>query len=148
MSDTLIITEIYASVQGESSYAGIPCTFVRLTGCPLRCRWCDTTYGFSGGSEMSLDSIIVNVKELGLPLVELTGGEPLAQKNCALLAQKLIDAGHHVLIETGGSEDVSVLPKEIHIIMDIKCPGSQMHERNLWQNLDHLKPTDEIKMVQ
>jgi 7-carboxy-7-deazaguanine synthase len=147
MSDTLIITEIYASVQGESSYAGIPCTFVRLTGCPLRCRWCDTTYGFSGGSEMSLDSIIVNVKELGLPLVELTGGEPLAQKNCALLAQKLIDAGHHVLIETGGSEDVSVLPKEIHIIMDIKCPGSQMHERNLWQNLDHLKPTDEIKMV-
>jgi 7-carboxy-7-deazaguanine synthase len=147
MSDSLIITEIYASIQGESSYAGIPCTFVRLTGCPLRCRWCDTTYGFTGGSEMSLAEILAKVKDLGLPLVELTGGEPLAQKNCAPLAKKLIDAGYKVLIETGGSEDVSPLDQGVHIIMDIKCPGSQMHEKNLWENLKHLKPTDEIKLV-
>ncbi len=147
MSASLIITEIYASVQGESSFAGIPCTFVRLTGCPLRCRWCDTAYGFYGGTEMDFEAILGKVSELGLPLVELTGGEPLAQKNCALLAERLIGNGHRVLIETGGSEDVSVLPEKTHIIMDIKCPGSQMHERNLWTNLDHLKPTDEIKMV-
>jgi 7-carboxy-7-deazaguanine synthase len=144
---SLIITEIYASVQGESSYAGIPCTFLRLTGCPLRCRWCDTAYGFYGGTEMDLNAIVERVTDLGLPLVELTGGEPLAQKNCALLAERLIAKGHRVLIETGGSEDVSVLPDKVHIIMDIKCPGSQMHERNLWANLDHLKATDEIKMV-
>jgi 7-carboxy-7-deazaguanine synthase len=144
---SLIITEIYASVQGESSYAGIPCTFVRLTGCPLRCRWCDTAYGFSGGTEMDLDAILSRITELGLPLVELTGGEPLAQQNCALLAERLIAMGHRVLIETGGSEDVGVLPPKTHIIMDIKCPGSLMHERNLWANLDRLKPTDEIKMV-
>ncbi len=147
MTDTLIITEIYASIQGESSYAGLPCVFVRLTGCPLRCRWCDTTYGFSGGQKMSLDEITSKVRELNVPLVELTGGEPLAQENCAPLAQKFIDDGHRVLIETGGSEDVSVLPKDVHIIMDIKCPGSQMESRNLWKNLEHLKPTDEIKMV-
>jgi 7-carboxy-7-deazaguanine synthase len=147
LNGTLIITEIYASVQGESSYAGIPCTFVRLTGCPLRCRWCDTAYGFYGGTQMDINAIVERVAELGLPLVELTGGEPLAQKDCATLAQRLIEKGHRVLIETGGSEDVSVLPGKTHIIMDIKCPGSQMHERNLWANLDHLKPTDEIKMV-
>lgn len=147
MSDTLIITEIYASIQGESSYAGIPCTFVRLTGCPLRCRWCDTTYGFSGGSEMSLAEILAKVRELGLPLVELTGGEPLAQNNCAPLAKQLIEEGYKVLIETGGSEDVSPLDQAVHIIMDIKCPGSQMHEKNRWENLRHLKSTDEIKLV-
>lgn len=147
MVASLIITEIYASVQGESSYAGIPCTFVRLTGCPLRCRWCDTAYGFSGGTEMDLDAILSRITELGLPLVELTGGEPLAQQNCALLAERLLAMGHRVLIETGGSEDVGVLPPKTHIIMDIKCPGSLMQERNLWANLDRLKPTDEIKMV-
>lgn len=147
MSDTLIITEIYASIQGESSYAGLPCTFVRLTGCPLRCRWCDTTYGFYGGTETSLSDILSSVKKLGVSLVELTGGEPLAQKNCPTLAKALIDQGHKVLIETGGSEDVSSLDPNVHIIMDIKCPGSQMHEKNRWENLNHLKPTDEIKMV-
>ena len=147
VTDTLIITEIYASVQGESSYAGLPCTFVRLTGCPLRCRWCDTAYGFDGGTEMSLEAICARVSELGVKLVELTGGEPLAQKNCSTLAMMLTDRGFKVLIETGGSEDVTHLPKTTHIIMDIKCPGSQMADRNLWENLDHLKPTDEIKMV-
>lgn len=147
MTDSLIITEIYASIQGESSYAGLPCTFIRLTGCPLRCRWCDTAYGFYGGTEMEMEAILAQVKNLALPLVELTGGEPLAQKNCAKLARVLIDEGFRVLIETGGSEDVSVLPSEVHIIMDIKCPGSQMDDRNRWDNLDSLKPSDEIKMV-
>lgn len=147
MTDSVIITEIYASIQGESSYAGIPCTFVRLTGCPLRCRWCDTAYGFTGGQEMTLSEILGKVKDLGIPLVELTGGEPLAQKNCAPLAKMLADNGHKVLIETGGSEDISPLDPRVHIIMDIKCPGSQMHEKNHWENLKHLKPTDEIKMV-
>ncbi len=147
MTDTLIITEIYASIQGESSYAGLPCVFVRLTGCPLRCRWCDTTYGFSGGQTMQLDAIADQVRKLKIPLIELTGGEPLAQENCATLAKMFIGEGYKVLIETGGSEDVSVLPKDVHIIMDIKCPGSQMESRNRWENLEHLKPTDEIKMV-
>jgi 7-carboxy-7-deazaguanine synthase len=96
---------------------------------------------------MNLDDIASKVREHQISLVELTGGEPLAQENCAPLAQLFISAGHKVLIETGGSEDISVLPKEVHVIMDIKCPGSQMHERNLWKNLDHLKSTDEIKMV-
>lgn len=147
MGQDLIITEIYGSIQGESSYAGLPCTFIRLTGCPLRCKWCDTAYGFYGGTTMSLEQIMGRVKEIGLPLVELTGGEPLAQPACAALAKELIDAGYKVLIETSGSEDVSVLPRETHIIMDLKCPGSKMQERNLWSNLNALKPTDEIKMV-
>jgi 7-carboxy-7-deazaguanine synthase len=147
LSESLIITEIYASVQGESGYAGLPCVFIRLTGCPLRCRWCDTTYGFDGGTSMTLDEIMAKVDALGVPLVELTGGEPLAQKNCAALAKLLVDKGYKVLIETGGSEPVEVLPQEVHIIMDLKCPGSKMDGRNLWRNLDVLKPTDEIKMV-
>jgi 7-carboxy-7-deazaguanine synthase len=147
LSESLIITEIYASVQGESGYAGLPCVFIRLTGCPLRCRWCDTTYGFDGGTSMTLDEIMAKVDALGVPLVELTGGEPLAQKNCATLAKRLVDKGYKVLIETGGSEPVEVLPQEVHIIMDLKCPGSKMDGRNLWRNLDVLKLTDEIKMV-
>ncbi len=147
MAEDLIITEIYGSIQGESSYAGLPCTFIRLTGCPLRCKWCDTAYGFSGGTTMSLDQIMDRVKDIGIPLVELTGGEPLAQANCNILAQRLVDAGYKVLIETSGSEDVSKLPPEVHVIMDLKCPGSKMADRNLWSNLDVLKPTDEIKMV-
>ena len=147
MGQDLIITEIYGSIQGESSYAGLPCTFIRLTGCPLRCKWCDTAYGFYGGETMAIAQIMARVKEIGLPLVELTGGEPLAQAACSTLAQSLVEAGYKVLIETSGSEDVSVLPPEVHIIMDLKCPGSKMHERNLWSNLEVLKPTDEIKMV-
>jgi 7-carboxy-7-deazaguanine synthase len=147
LNDTLIITEIYASVQGESSFAGWPCTFIRLTGCPLRCRWCDTAYGFYGGQTMDFERIEDEVRRFRIPLVELTGGEPLAQTGCARLAARLIDQGYAVLIETGGSEDVSVLPQKVHVIMDIKCPGSQMEDRNLWKNLEYLKPTDEIKMV-
>lgn len=147
MADPLMITEIYASIQGESSYAGLPCTFVRLTGCPLRCRWCDTAYSFEGGKAMTFDEVLADVASQKIQLVELTGGEPLAQKGCITLAHKLIEAGYKVLIETGGSEDVAPLDSKVHIIMDIKCPGSGMHERNLWSNLDALKPTDEIKFV-
>jgi 7-carboxy-7-deazaguanine synthase len=147
MNETLIITEIYASIQGESSYAGLPCAFVRLTGCPLRCRWCDTVYAFKGGKEQTIEAIVAEVAAFGVPLVELTGGEPLAQPGAARLAQALQDAGLKVLIETSGSEDVSVLPPATHIIMDLKCPGSGMEGRNRMENLASLKPTDEIKFV-
>lgn len=147
MADPLMITEIYASIQGESSYAGMPCTFVRLTGCPLRCRWCDTAYSFEGGKAMTFDEIMSVVAGQRIPLVELTGGEPLAQKGCITLAHQLAEAGYKVLIETGGSEDVAPLDARVHIIMDIKCPGSGMHERNFWANIDVLKPSDEIKFV-
>lgn len=147
METTLLITEIYASVQGESSYAGIPCTFVRLTGCPLRCRWCDTAYAFQGGKEMSIAQIVAAVEAEGLPLVELTGGEPLAQPNVAHLAKSLAEKGYKVLIETSGSEPIDPVLETCHIIMDIKCPGSRMEERNHWANLEKLKPTDEIKFV-
>jgi 7-carboxy-7-deazaguanine synthase len=144
---SLIVTEIYASLQGESSYAGFPCTFVRLTGCPLRCRWCDTAYAFEGGEERSIDAIVDEVQRIGVSLVELTGGEPLAQAGTPQLIQRLIDLGHRVLIETGGSESIAALPPATHVIMDLKCPGSKMDGRNLWSNLDRLKPSDEIKFV-
>lgn len=145
--DKLTVSEIYASIQGESSYSGFPCVFVRLTGCPLRCRWCDTTYSFQGGSEAELDQVLKDVLAHNIQVVELTGGEPLAQKATPALIQRLIDAGKTVLIETGGSEDISVLPRQTHVIMDIKCPGSRMHDRNRWDNIPHLKKTDEVKFV-
>jgi len=147
VTNPLIITEIYPSIQGESSYAGLPCTFIRLTGCPLRCRWCDTTYSFEGGKPLTVEDILAQVGQNGIPLVELTGGEPLAQKETIKLAQMLGDQGYKVLIETGGSEDVSQLDARVHIIMDIKCPGSGMVDRNLWSNIDSLKTSDEIKFV-
>ncbi len=147
MVEDVVITEIYGSIQGESSYAGLPCTFVRLTGCPLRCKWCDTAYGFAGGNKMSVAEIMGKVKEIGISLVELTGGEPLAQAACNPLAKTLVEHGYKVLIETSGSEDVGGLPKEVHIIMDIKAPGSGMSEKNLWSNIDKLKSSDEIKFV-
>jgi len=145
--DQLTITEIYASIQGESAFAGIPCTFVRLTGCPLRCRWCDTAYAFKGGTAWSIQAIIDEVKRLGVPLVELTGGEPLAQPGAALLATRLVAEGFKLLCETSGSEDVGVLPQETHIIMDWKCPDSGMTSRNLVANFGRLKSSDEIKFV-
>lgn len=143
----LLVTEIFRSIQGESSWAGMPCSFVRLTGCPLRCRWCDTVYGFHGGNKRDIDEVIQELIDFKVPLVEITGGEPLAQKNSILLMEKLVAKGFKVLIETSGSEDIAAVPKEVVIIMDIKCPGSQMHERMLWSNLDLLKPVDEIKFV-
>lgn len=146
-SSSLVISEIYQSVQGEAAYAGWPCTFVRLTGCPLRCRWCDTVYGFKGGETLEFETIKQRVREFGHPLVELTGGEPLAQEGTIALMKELVEEGFTVMIETSGSESVEALDKNIHIIMDLKCPGSGMENRNHYANLQWLKPSDEIKFV-
>ena len=147
MSKSLLVKEFYKSIQGESSYAGIPCGFIRLSGCPLRCRWCDTVYGFKGGETLTIDEIIENVKEWDVPMVELTGGEPLAQENAYELLDRLCKEGYRVLLETSGSICIQKVPEQTHIIMDLKCPDSKMSEHNLFTNLDHLKPTDEIKFV-
>jgi 7-carboxy-7-deazaguanine synthase len=141
------ITEIYKSIQGESTWAGLPCVFVRLSGCPLRCRWCDTAYSFKDGATMTIDSIVAEVAAMGVPLVELTGGEPLAQPGARQLVRQLIDAGFKVLIETSGSESIADLAPEATVIMDLKCPNSGMSDRNLFTNIPLLKATDEVKFV-
>lgn len=141
------ITEIYKSIQGESSFAGLPCIFIRLTGCPLRCRWCDTSYGFEGGEDYTVRRIVDKVKANQINLVEMTGGEPLAQPASISLAEALCREGFKVLIETSGSEPIEDLPKDIHIIMDLKCPGSGMVDRNRLENLAFLKASDEVKFV-
>lgn len=141
------ITEIYQSIQGESSYAGLPCVFVRTTGCDLRCSWCDSEFTFTGGTQMTLDQIIRDVEKYECELVELTGGEPLLQSDIYELASRLADGGHTVLIETGGHRDVSRLDPRIVRIMDLKCPASGECERNLWSNLEHLRAIDEVKFV-
>jgi 7-carboxy-7-deazaguanine synthase len=143
----LRITEIFHSIQGESTWAGLPCTFVRLTGCPLRCVWCDTEYAFHGGERMTLAQIEEAVVAFGTPLVEVTGGEPLAHRNAFPLVQRLLDRGFTVLVETSGAVDVAPLDARAHRIMDLKCPGSGEQARNLWSNLDHLTQRDEIKFV-
>jgi len=141
------ITEIYKSIQGESSFTGLPCVFVRTTGCDLRCRWCDSEFTFSGGTSMTVDEIVLRVDEYSCDLVELTGGEPLLQPDINELARRLCDAGHTVLIETGGHRDISSLDARVIRIMDLKCPASGECERNLWGNLGHLRATDEVKFV-
>lgn len=144
------ITEIFHSIQGESTYAGRPCVFVRTTGCNLRCTWCDTEYAFFGGEEMTLDEILAAVERVGggCRLVELTGGEPLLQHDIGELAERLLAAGYTVLCETGGSVPVSRLPDAVVKIIDLKCPGSGEVEKNDWSNLDLLSPArDEIKFV-
>lgn len=143
----LRITEIFHSIQGESTWAGAPCTFVRLTGCPLRCVWCDTAYAFTGGERMTLDEIVSRVREVGTPVVEVTGGEPLAHANAFPLVRMLLDEGFTVLVETSGAFDVAPLDPRAHKIMDLKCPGSGESARNLWANLDHLTERDEVKFV-
>ncbi len=142
------ITEIFYSIQGESSYAGLPCAFVRLTWCNLRCVWCDSEYTFTGGVEMSVDEVMERVRKIGCQLVEITGGEPLVQKReCCELARRLCDEGYTVLVETGGSLDASVLDHRAIKILDVKCPGSGEAERNYWPNLQRLGPKDEVKFV-
>ncbi len=142
------ITEIFYSIQGESSYAGLPCAFVRLTWCNLRCTWCDSEYTFTGGTEMSVDEVLEWVRGYGCRLVEITGGEPLVQKReCTELVRRLCDEGFTVLVETGGSLDASVLDSRAIRILDVKCPGSGEAERNFWPNLERLNPQDEIKFV-
>ena len=144
---SLRITEIFHSIQGESTWAGLPCTFVRVTGCPLRCVWCDTTYAFQGGESMTLAAIVAKVREVGSPVVEVTGGEPLAHPNAFPLVRELLDEGFTVLVETSGAVDVAPLDPRAHKIMDLKCPGSGECGRNLWVNLDHLTGRDEVKFV-
>lgn len=143
----LRVTEIFHSIQGESTFAGLPCTFVRLTGCPLRCSWCDTEYAFHGGDRMGLDDIVGRVAEIGTPLVEVTGGEPLVHRNAFVLVERLLDRGYTVLVETSGAVDVAPLDPRAHKIMDLKCPGSGEAARNLLSNLAHLTPLDEVKFV-
>ena len=144
---TLRITEVFLSLQGETSRAGLPTVFVRLTGCPLRCRWCDTPYSFQGGETVTLNSLLVRIADFGVPTVCVTGGEPLAQKNCPALLGALCDAGYSVSLETSGALDVSGVDPRVSRIVDIKAPGSGEEARNRWDNLAHLTPHDEIKFV-
>ena len=173
MPDTLVVNEIYLSLQGESTFAGLPCIFVRLTACDLRCSYCDTAYAFAEGTKRSLEEIRAEVQRLAkpfdgvrsaesgarsgggragagtgrLPLVELTGGEPLLQKNSLPLMQGLCDEGFTVLLETSGAHDIAPVDPRVRRIVDLKCPGSGEDARNRWENLRHLKSTDEIKFV-
>ncbi len=143
------ITEIYKSIQGESTHAGRPCIFVRTNRCDLRCSWCDSEFTFTGGVMMSVDEVLAEVERLGQGLVEITGGEPMLQKDIGELATRLCDAGRTVLVETGGHRDISpaALDPRVIRIMDVKCPGSGESDKNLWENLDHLRATDEVKFV-
>ncbi len=176
MSDTLVVNEIYLSIQGESTFAGLPCIFVRLTACNLRCSYCDTAYAFAEGKKMSLSEIRARIDELArpfescaqkravgvsavetgaggtpllrcLPLVELTGGEPLLQPNSKPLMKSLCDGGFTVLVETSGALDLAAVDPRVRRVMDLKCPSSGEVSRNRWENLKHLKDTDEIKFV-
>jgi 7-carboxy-7-deazaguanine synthase len=145
--DTLVIHEIYASIQGESTFAGLPCTFVRLTGCNLRCVWCDTPQAFHGGTRLRRADVLARALSFPTPLVEVTGGEPLLQPGVFALLGELCDAGRTVLVETSGEADVSGVDARVHKVMDLKCPGSGESHRNRWSNLDHIGARDEIKFV-
>jgi 7-carboxy-7-deazaguanine synthase len=141
------INEIFYSVQGESTYAGRPCVFVRLTACNLRCRWCDTPYAFTGGRRMSIDEILADVGRHGCRLVEITGGEPLLQPEVHALMQRLLDDGYDVLLETGGHMPLDDVPEDVIAIVDVKCPASGEAGAMHWPNLDELSPQDEVKFV-
>ncbi|MBX3301597.1 MAG: radical SAM protein [Nitrospira sp.] len=141
------VTEIFHSVQGESTFAGLPCVFVRLTGCPLRCTWCDTDYAFFGGSEHSLDDILGKIRSFGCPLVEVTGGEPLSQTETTALLHRLCQEKFTVLLETSGAVDTAMVDPSVRIILDVKCPGSGMTDRMHWPNVERLRPQDEAKFV-
>ncbi len=146
-SDSLMISEIFYSLQGESTLAGKPCLFIRLAGCNLHCSWCDTPYALAGGQSMTLEEIMMEVEKYPVRLAELTGGEPLIQENSYRLMEMLLDSGRAVMLETGGHMDIGQVDSRVKIIYDIKCPGSGMSDRNLWGNLFLLKPDDEIKFV-
>lgn len=166
MLETLLVNEIYLSLQGESAFAGLPCVFVRLTACNLRCSYCDTAYAFNEGRKQSIEQVLADVRNLArpfadtpcgcatrmaegrrLPLVELTGGEPLLQHNSLFLMKALCDEGFTVLLETSGAQDISQVDPRVRRIMDLKCPSSGEAARNRWENLSHLRNTDEIKFV-
>ena len=141
------INEIYFSIQGESSKAGLPCVFVRLTFCNLRCTYCDTEYAFFEGKDLSIEEIVSEVKKYNCNLVEITGGEPLVQNESLLLMKSLADAGFEVMIETGGSLPIKEIDPRVMVIMDLKCPSSGMLKKNLYENIDYLKQKDEVKFV-
>jgi len=143
----LTVNEIFHSIQGESTHAGRPCVFVRLTACDLRCSWCDTPYAFHEGQKMSVEEVVGRVREYGCDVVEITGGEPLLQKEVYPLMQRLLDEGRTVMLETGGHLSVEAVPGAVIRVIDVKCPGSGESEKNHWANLDSLRPTDEIKFV-
>lgn len=144
---SLTIHEIYKSIQGESTWAGLPCTFVRLTGCNLRCVWCDTEYAFFEGERMAVDDVLERVRDLDCSLVEITGGEPLLQKNCPSLARALLESGFQVLVETSGALPIDILPEGVIRIMDLKCPDSGEEAKNDWSNIEKLQSQDEVKFV-
>ena len=141
------IYEIFHSLQGETSRFGLPTVFVRLTGCPMRCTYCDTDYAFSGGGNMQIADLLQKVAQFGTKYVTVTGGEPLAQKECLVLLTALCDVGYSVSLETGGAMDIANVDTRVSIILDIKTPASNEEKNMLWTNLEHLKPTDEIKFV-
>jgi 7-carboxy-7-deazaguanine synthase len=143
----LVVNEIFHSIQGESTHAGRPCAFVRLTGCNLRCGWCDTAYAFHDGQPMSLDEVLDRVQAYDCRLVEVTGGEPLLQPAVVPLMKRMLVEGYEVLLETGGSLSIAEVPPGVKRIVDIKCPGSGEAEKNLWANLSHLRDGDELKFV-
>lgn len=146
-AERLRITEIFHSIQGEADAIGWRTVFVRLTGCPLRCVWCDTEYSFYGGDWHAIEDILAEVASHGAHHVCVTGGEPLAQKRCLILLRKLCDAGYEVSLETSGALDVSAVDARVRKVMDLKAPDSGESRRNLWSNLDHLLPHDQIKIV-
>ncbi len=145
--DTVRISEIYLSVQGESTHVGKPCVFVRLTGCNLRCTWCDSAYAFTGGERLSVDQVVERAHAFGVATVEITGGEPLVQPSAIPLMQRLVDLGHEVLLETSGSRSIAEVPSEVHVILDLKPPGSGEEGANLWSNIPLLRSHHEVKFV-
>jgi 7-carboxy-7-deazaguanine synthase len=143
----LTVNEIFHSIQGESTFAGVPCVFVRLTACDLRCSWCDTAYAFHEGRKMSIDDVMAVVEQYGAPLVEVTGGEPLLQPDVYPLMDRLLDRGKTVLLETGGHRSIERVPKRVIRIVDVKCPGSGESDKMDWDNLGRLTPADQVKFV-
>lgn len=146
-SEQLRITEIFFSLQGETRTVGLPTVFIRLTGCPLRCQYCDTAYAFHGGKMVALEAILEQVASFGAHYVTVTGGEPLAQKPCLELLRRLCDVGYEVSLETSGALDVSAVDPRVVKVVDIKTPGSKEVEKNYWQNMPHLLPHDQVKFV-
>jgi 7-carboxy-7-deazaguanine synthase len=141
------VTEIFRSIQGESTYTGLPCVFVRLTGCNLRCTWCDTEYAFYGGEKMTVDQVLERVRGYGVRLVEITGGEPLLQKEAIPLMERLLAEGYEVMLETSGERPIAPVPREVIKIVDVKCPDSGEPDMFRLENLEHLAPHDQVKFV-
>ncbi len=143
----MVVSEIFESIQGESTYAGLPCVFIRLTGCNLRCHWCDTAYAFYGGENFPVEEVLARVRQFGVKLVELTGGEPLLQKEIYPLLDQLLAEGYRVLVETSGERDISLLPRPVVKVVDVKCPGSGEEGKFCFANLAALESKDQIKFV-